>query len=100
MVTVPAGVLGPPQFNAVSTPAQHLAIPAEDVKLMDPDSLVGSLNLTWLLYDGGMRRGIASRQGLVDMMKQEARRTDLEIADSVKRSITGRCWPGSFIRGR
>jgi outer membrane protein TolC len=91
MVTVPAGVLGPSAIQLpVSTPAQHLAIPAEDVKLMDPDSFVGSLNLTWLLYDGGMRKGYREQgKGLVDMMKQEARRTDLEIADSVKRLYYG-----------
>jgi outer membrane protein TolC len=91
MITVPAGVLGPTAVQLpVTTPAQHVSIPAEDVKLMDPDSFVGSLNLTWLLYDGGMRKGYREQgQGLLDMMKQEARRTDLEIADSVKRLYYG-----------
>ena len=98
MVTVPAGVLGPSAVQLpVSTPAQsisvdaqRMAIPAQDVKLMDPDSFVTSLNLTWLLYDGGMRKGYREQsKGLVEMMKEEARRTELEIADSVKRLYYG-----------
>lgn len=98
VVTVPAGVLGPAAVQLpVSTPAQninvaaqHLPIPAEDLKLMDPDSFTASLNLTWLLYDGGMREGYRQQtEGLLDMMKAEARRTDLEIADSVKRLYYG-----------
>jgi outer membrane protein len=91
VVTVPAGVLGPnPVQLPVSTPAQNIQIPAQDVKLMDPDNFTASLNATWLLYDGGMRKGLREQTGgLVDMMKQEARRTDLEIIDSVKRYYYG-----------
>jgi len=94
VITVPAGVLGPnPVQLPVSTPAQNVAvpgqvfpIPAQDVKLMDPDTFTASLNATWLLYDGGMRKGYREQSaGLVSMMKEEARRTDLEIVDSVKR---------------
>lgn len=98
VVTVPAGVLGPSAVQlpvatpaqSISEPAQHLPIAAQDVKLMDPDSFTASLNLTWLLYDGGMRKGFRQQtEGLVEMMKAEARRTDLEIADSVKRLYYG-----------
>ena len=91
MVTVPAGVFGPnPVQLPVSTPAQTVQVPAQDVKLMDPDSFVASLNATWLLYDGGMRKGYREQTaGLVEIMKQEARRTDLEITDSVKRLYYG-----------
>lgn len=98
VVTVPAGVLGPSEVQLpVTTPAQSLtvdgqqmSVPSQNVKLMDPDSLLSSLNLTWLLYDGGMRKGLREQsRGLVDMMKEEARRTDLEIADSVKRFYYG-----------
>ena len=85
----PAGPVTVP-LNALPVPAQSVDVPAQDIKLMDPDSYVASLNLTWLLFDGGMRKGYREQsQGLVDMMKEEARRTDLEITDSVKRYYYG-----------
>jgi outer membrane protein len=98
-VTIPAGALGNPVAitlpisypgQTVTTPASQLRVPAQDVKLMDPDTVSGSLNATWLLYDGGLRRGLREQtQGLLDIAKQEARRTDLEIADSVRRFYYG-----------
>jgi outer membrane protein TolC len=76
--------------NAIPIPAQSINIPAQDIKLMDPDNFAASLNAVWLLYDGGMRKGYREQAGgLVEMMKQEARRTDLEITDSVKRYYYG-----------
>jgi outer membrane protein TolC len=98
VVTVPAGVLGPTAVQlpvttpaqTLSVPAQRLPVPAQDVKLMDPDSFTASLNMTWLLYDGGMRKSYRDQtEGLVDMMKADSRRTDLETADSVKRLYYG-----------
>jgi outer membrane protein TolC len=87
-VTIPG--VGTVPVNSFSIPAQSFQIPAQDVKLMEPESFVGSLNLTWLLYDGGMRKGYNQQtKGLVDMMKEDARRTDLEIIDSVKRLYYG-----------
>jgi len=84
----PGGITVP--MTSIPVPAQQVSIPARDMKLMDPDSFLASLNLTWLLYDGGMRKGNREQaKGLVDMMKAEARRTDLEIADSVKRLYYG-----------
>lgn len=76
--------------QSFNVPAQQLPIPAQDIELMDRDSFLASLNATWLLYDGGMRQGYREQaKGLVAMMKQESRRTDLEIADSVKRLYYG-----------
>jgi outer membrane protein TolC len=73
-----------------SFPAQTIHVPAQDIQLMDENSYTASLQATWLLYDGGMRKGLREQtRGLVDMMKQEARRTDLEIVDSVKRLYYG-----------
>lgn len=98
VITVPAGVLGPSAVQlpvttpaqTIDVPGQQFPIPAQDVKLMDPDSLMGSLQATWLIYDGGMRKGYREQsRGLVDMMKEEARRTDLEIHDSVRRLYFG-----------
>jgi outer membrane protein TolC len=71
-------------------PVSEMEIPEQDVKLMDKESWVASLETTWLLYDGGMRRGYSEQtSGLVEMAKQQARRTDLEIIDTVKRYYYG-----------
>ncbi|MBI5385418.1 MAG: TolC family protein [Verrucomicrobia bacterium] len=103
LITVPAQLVNPaappgatvqlpvatPEQN-INVAAQQFPIPAQDIKLMDPDNFFASLNAVWLLYDGGMRKGYREQaRGLVEMMKQEARRTDLEIADSVKRLYYG-----------
>jgi outer membrane protein TolC len=98
-VTLPANSFGNPQPVSlqVTTPAetfavaaQRVPVAAEDVKLMDPGSVIASMDFAWLLYDGGMRKGYREQSGgLVDMMKAEARRTDLEVVDSVKRFYYG-----------
>jgi outer membrane protein len=88
-IQTPGGPVTVP-VNAIPVPAQNVNIPAQDIKLMDPDSVTASLSAIWLLYDGGMRKGLGEQtKGLVDVMKEEARRTDLEIADSVKRLYYG-----------
>ena len=98
LITVPAGVLGPTAVQlpvsvpsqTMTTAAQTLQVPAQDIKMMNPDSVIGWVNLTWLLYDGGLRNGLNQQAtSYVEAMKQEARRTDLEIADSVKRMYFG-----------
>lgn len=98
MITVPAGVLGPTAVQlpvsvpsqTITTPAQAFPVPAQDIKLLNPDSVVGSASVTWLLFDGGLRSGLRTQaENLVAAMKQEARRTDLEIADSVTRFYYG-----------
>ncbi|WP_200858989.1 TolC family protein [Syntrophotalea carbinolica] len=74
----------------ITTPAQEMQIPEQDVKIMDRDTYFASVEATWLLYDGGMRKGYREQaKSLVDMMKQESRRTDLEIVDSVTRLYYG-----------
>lgn len=81
----PARSMSVPAF-----PGLNLDIPAQDVKLMDRQSYIASVDAAWLIFDGGMRKGYREQtKGLVDMMKQEARRTDLEIIDSVKRMYYG-----------
>lgn len=85
--SAPSGLMIP---LPVSTPAQNISVSAQDVKLMDEISFMASLQATWLLYDGGMRKGYREQtKGLVEMMKQESKRTDLEIIDSVKRFYYG-----------
>jgi outer membrane protein TolC len=64
---------------------------------MDEQSFLASVETTWLLYDGGMRKGYREQaQGLVDMMKQDSRRTDLEIVDSVKQFYYGAVLAGQL----
>ncbi|MFN7994978.1 MAG: TolC family protein [Bryobacteraceae bacterium] len=102
VVSIPAGALAPGfppspmqmpvNFPAqtVNTPAQTFRVPEQNVKVLDRDVATGTVDLKWLLYDGGMRRGWREQAGgLVDIMRQEARRTDLEIVDTVKQYYWG-----------
>lgn len=102
LVNIPANAFGPgfPPSNiqmpvsfpgqSINTPAQTFAIPEQNVKVMEKDLVVGSADMKWLLFDGGMRKGYRQQAGgLVEMMRQEVRRTDLEITDSVKRFYWG-----------
>jgi outer membrane protein TolC len=101
-VTIPANAFGPgfpPAADqmpvsfpgqSVSTAAQAFPIPEQDIKLANPENFAASGNLTWLLYDGGMRKGYREQAlGAVEAAQAEARRTDLEIADSVARLYYG-----------
>lgn len=88
----PAAVQMPVSFpgQSVSTTAQVFPIPAQDVKLANPQNFEASGNLTWLLFDGGMRKGYREQaEGGVEAARAEARRTDLEITDSVVRLYYG-----------
>nr|WP_320013832.1 TolC family protein [uncultured Desulfobacter sp.] len=67
-----------------------IPVPEQEIEVLSEKSYTASIEATWLLYDGGMRKGYSEQtQGLVDMMKQDVRRTDLEIIDSVKRFYWG-----------
>jgi outer membrane protein TolC len=102
LVTIPANAFGPGFPPAavqmpVSFPGQSVAttpqifpIPEQDVKLANPQNFTVDGSLTWLLYDGGMRRGYREQsQGAVEAARAEARRTDLQITDSVVRLYYG-----------
>ena len=90
-ITVPPGVLGPgPVSLPISTPAQTFQVPTQDFRLTDRDSYISTITATWLLYDGGMRNGLATQaKAGIDVAKERARRTDLEIVESVKRFYYG-----------
>ncbi len=76
--------------SSIPTPVGNFAVPRQDLKLMDPDSVIASGSAAWLIYDGGMRRGYREQgKAGVDAASQELRRTDLEITDSVKRMYYG-----------
>jgi outer membrane protein TolC len=102
VVTVPAGALAPgippnPIQMPVNFPgqtyktgAQSFAIPEQNVKVVDQNLVDGSIQMDWLLWDGGMRKGLREQSAAnVAMMRVEARRTDLEIADSVTQMYWG-----------
>ncbi|MCG8551466.1 MAG: TolC family protein [Desulfobacterales bacterium] len=75
----------PPDLGGMS-----IATPEQEVNVLVEKSYTATIEATWLLYDGGMRKGYREQtRGLVDMMKQEVRRTDLEIIDDVKRYYWG-----------
>ena len=83
--TIPVDI---PGFGPV--PVDKITIPQQNIKLMDRESYRASLEGNWLIYDGGMRKGYSEQSaGVLEMMKQEARRTDLEIIDSVHRLYFG-----------
>jgi outer membrane protein len=98
-VTIPAGAFGNPvpiqlpvtfPGQTINTPAQRFAVPKQDIKLMDPGTFMTSVDAKWLLYDGGMRKGLREQSGgWLEMVKQDSRRTDLELVDSVKRLYYG-----------
>jgi outer membrane protein TolC len=98
LVTVPPGVFGPAPVNlpvsvpaqTINTPAQAYPVPAQDVKLMDEDSWLANVGAKWLLVDGGLRKGYRQQAGAaVDIAKEDARLTDLEIRDTVTRFYYG-----------
>jgi outer membrane protein len=101
-VTIPAGSFAPGfppspiqmpvafPGQSYTTSPQEFAIPEQNVKVTDPDTYAASANLTWLLFDGGMRKGYREQaQGAVQAARAEMRRTDLEITDSVVRLYYG-----------
>ena len=98
-VTIPAGAFGNPApinlpvnypGQTINSSAQQFAVPQQDVKLMDPDSFMTAVDAKWLIYDGGMRKGFREQSGgFLEMAKQDSRRTDLELVDSVKRIYFG-----------
>jgi outer membrane protein TolC len=102
LVTIPANAFGPgfPPSNVqlpvsfpgqtVASPAQNFAIPEQNVKVLDRNLATGSLDMKWLVLDGGMRKGLREESnGYVEMMRAQANRTDLEVADEVRRMYWG-----------
>jgi outer membrane protein TolC len=86
---VPAQTINTP-IGPLQTSPQNIQVPAQDVKLMDRDTYSAAVNTTWLLWDGGMRKGLGQQaKGGVDIAKVEVRRTELEIQDSVTRMYYG-----------
>ncbi len=88
----PAALQMPVSFpgQTVSTAAQSFPIPEQDVRLLNPQNVAATGNLTLLLFDGGMRKGYREQAlGGIQAARAEQRRTDLEITDSVVRLYYG-----------
>ncbi len=98
LVTIPANAFGPgfPPANVqlpvasgpqtVRTSAETLAVPQQSVKIADRDLASGSINASYLIFDGGLRKGFREQSmANLEAMKAEAHRSDLEVEDSVRR---------------
>jgi outer membrane protein len=74
----------------IDIPANNFSIPEQNVKLMDRKNFVASLNATLPLYTGGQVSAIVrqSEQGM-KAAREEARRTDLQIAYDTTRYYYG-----------
>ncbi len=44
-------------------PVDRITIPEQDIKLMDKETYRASLGGSWLIYDGGMRKGYRGANG-------------------------------------
>ena len=88
-VTLPANSFGPglpPGPVPLTSPPSQFAVPPQNVKLMDSSNLLTSLNLTYPLYTGGLRRAkVRQAEKGIEVAKQEVRRTDLQVVYDVKR---------------
>jgi outer membrane protein TolC len=88
----PAAIQMPVSFpgQSITTSPQVFPIPEQNIKLANPQNFDATGNVTWLLFDGGMRKGYREQaHGAVEAAQAESRRTDLEITDSVVRLYWG-----------
>jgi len=92
-ITLPANSFGPglpPGPVPLTSPPSQFAVPPQDVKLMDSSNLLTSINITYPLYTGGLRRAkVKQAQKGVEVAQQEVRRTDLQVIYDTKRMYYG-----------
>lgn len=85
-VSLPVGVPG----QRIDLPAQQLSVPEQDISVMDEQSWFASVKAQWLLWDGGLRRGLREQsQAGIDAARENLRQTELEIVDTVTRHYWG-----------
>lgn len=95
-ITLPANLFGPgfPPTNitlpmqpaTVNIPAQVMQIPEQNIKVMNRDTLLASVDVTLPLYTGGVRSSrIKQARAGVEAARQEERRTELEVTYDVRR---------------
>ena len=66
------------------------SMPAQNIKLMDRDLLTSTLSLVYPLYTGGKISALTKQAKIgVDISKEDARRTDLQIVRDIKQYYYG-----------
>lgn len=72
--------------SGLQIPAQTFRIPDQKILLREVDTYSTSLELQWLLYDGGWRKSLRQQsQSGINIEQEKAKQTELEIIDLVKR---------------
>ena len=67
-----------------------MTVPEKDVKLMDRDTLMGSLQVVYPVYLGGKRSALRAQARVgVEAARVSARKTDLQVIYDVKRMYYG-----------
>jgi outer membrane protein TolC len=81
----------------VQIPVSNLAIPQQNVKLMDKKNFYATLNATLPLYTGGQVTSLVrqAKQGIA-AAREEARRTDLQITYDITRYYYGAILAGKL----
>jgi outer membrane protein TolC len=99
-VTIPANAFGPgfPPVNvplavpggAIQIPSAAVDVPEQNVRLLDPDILLTTLEAIYPIYTGGLARGqIARARAGAEAARQEHRATDAEVVYDTTRAYYG-----------
>lgn len=76
-----------PGFGAL---AGQTTVPRQDVKVMDRESVLSSLNITYPIFTGGLRSSaVHAAESNIQAARQAMRRTNLELARDVQRMYYG-----------
>lgn len=89
-VSIPGFAIPIPGVGVIPIPPQTVAVPEQNIKLMDRDTGIASLGLLYPLYTGGMRPAVVKQaESGVAAAKQDIRRTDLQVFYDVQRYYFG-----------
>jgi len=94
-ISLPANSFGP-GFPPVPVP---INVPAQDIRLMNRDNLMGSVNVMFPVYTGGLRGSrIKQAKSGLEVAKEENRQTDLEVVYDVKRLYYAGVMAGQLVQ--
>lgn len=80
-------------------PEQSLTIPEQEIQLLDRVSYTALADVKWLLFDGGWRSSLRTQaKRAIEVAREDARRTDLEIIYDVTRFYKGAVLAGQVER--